>query len=72
MRENGFNYNKVLRDWEQKGLIEKNASGKYSTHTSKGGLNANFITIKLKSQDEKFDIEKFKRIFSGVVLNIQE
>lgn len=74
MEDNKFNYGKVLRDWEEKGLIEKKSSGKYSIRTTKIGIKANYVVVKLKNQDEdeQVNIEEFKKVFNGVQLDIKE
>ena len=49
LRKNGFNYNKIIKGWAEKGYIEKNAAGKYSTHLSRNGTKANYIIVKVRS-----------------------
>lgn len=51
LKKNGFNYNKVIKDWAEKGYIEKNADGKYTASLSKNGLKARYITVKIKKED---------------------
>lgn len=47
LKKNGFNYNKVIKDWAEKGYVEKNSSGKYSTCLSKDGIKANYVIVKV-------------------------
>ena len=49
LSKNGFNYNKIIKGWAEKGYIEKNAAGKYSTHLSRNGTKANYIIVKVRS-----------------------
>lgn len=53
MEKNGFNYNKVLKDWERKGYITKNKYGKYAESMSRGGIKGTYIVVKIVKQEEK-------------------
>ena len=69
IEKNGFNYNKVVRDWDGEGIIQKNSSGKYSTNLSKNGIKANYIVIKVKNEAEE-KMQELKKILDGVQVNI--
>lgn len=51
LKKNGFSYNKVIKDWAEKGYVEKNSSGKYSTCLSKDGIKANYVTVKIIKEE---------------------
>ena len=51
LKKNGFNYNKVIKDWAEKKYIEKNLDGKYTASLSKNGLKARYITVKIKKEE---------------------
>lgn len=52
IERNGFNYNKVLKDWAQKGYIHKNKYGKYAESMSRGGIKGTYIVVKIKKENE--------------------
>lgn len=51
LSKNGFSYNKIIKDWAEKGYVEKNSSGKYSTRLSKDGIKANYVTVKVVKEE---------------------
>lgn len=52
IKEAGFNPTKILREWEEKGLVEKNSSGRYSTKLIRGGIPANYTIVKIRKKEE--------------------
>lgn len=48
LQKNNYNYNKILKGWAEKGYIEKNSFGRYSTSMSVNGLKGNYIKIKIE------------------------
>lgn len=54
LKDNDFEYNKIIKDWARKGLVEKNSSGKYSTCLSKNGHKANYVVVKIR-REEKYE-----------------
>lgn len=76
LEDNKFNYKKVMNDWEEKGYIERNSSGKFSSSLSRAGKKGNYIIVKVvKQNNEKknntLDFEKMMKQ-KGIQLNIKE
>ena len=52
LEDNNFEYNKIIKDWGRKGLVERNSSGKYSTCLSKNGHKANYVIVKIRREEK--------------------
>ena len=48
LTKNGFNYNKIIKDWHEKGYIEKFSNGRYTMLLSKNGIRAYYTIVKIK------------------------
>lgn len=51
LTRNGFNYNKIIKEWANKGLVEKDNSGKFSMHLMRNGIKGNYIIVKNRSDE---------------------
>ena len=49
--KNGFNYNKIIKAWAEKGIVEKSNDGKYSQHMSVAGKKGNYVVIKITKEE---------------------
>lgn len=47
LENNGFSYNKVMKEWAEKGYVEKNSHGKYSTNLMRAGKKGNYVIVKV-------------------------
>lgn len=50
LEKKDFSYNKIIKGWAEKGYVEKNSAGKYSTSLSKNGIKANYVIVKIKKE----------------------
>lgn len=50
LEKKDFSYNKIIKGWAEKGYVEKNSSGKYSTNLSKNGIKANYVIVKIRKE----------------------
>lgn len=51
IKEEGFNPNQTLRDWEKKGIVQRNSAGKYSTNLMRGGIKTNYTVVKVVGKE---------------------
>ena len=49
--KNGFNYNKIIKAWAEKGIVEKSSDGKYSQHMSVAGKKGNYVIVKITKEE---------------------
>lgn len=52
LKEEGFSPNQTLKDWERKGIVQKNASGRYSSNLMRGGIKANYTVVKIIGKED--------------------
>lgn len=75
LEDNKFNYKKVMNDWEEKGYIERNSSGKFSSSLSRAGRKGNYIIVKVvkHNNENKSKTIDFERLMQqkGIQLNVR-
>ena len=52
LERNGYNYTATLRQWDEKGLVERTSQGKFVHSASVYGMRGSFIKLRLQEMDE--------------------